>query len=180
MYNGVWIDIFPLSGIPEDKRERGIFYKKGVLLNRINIKTKMSFLSQRTLKGKVAWILFLPLRIVPNIYWWETWKNELKKYPLYESTYTGHVWGMLMRKRNCHAECFSGYIEFPFEDTAMRCPKGYDEYLTKLFGDYMKLPPKENRVLKHGIDGGIIDLNTPYKVYAERKYKEKNIRGKKA
>ena len=37
----------------------------------------------------------------------------------------------------------------PFEDTTIQMPVGYDEYLSNLFGDYMKLPPEEKRVTHH-------------------------------
>lgn len=34
----------------------------------------------------------------------------------------------------------------PFEDMMMRIPKNYDSYLTQLYGDYMQLPPENERV----------------------------------
>lgn len=40
---------------------------------------------------------------------------------------------------------FSSYINFPFENTVMRVPVGYDQYLTQLFGDYMKVPDVKHR-----------------------------------
>lgn len=33
----------------------------------------------------------------------------------------------------------------PFEDTELPVPEHYHEYLTQMFGDYMKLPPVEQR-----------------------------------
>ena len=41
---------------------------------------------------------------------------------------------------------FEEYIIVPFEDLSVRLPKYYDEYLTYIYGDYMKLPPIEERV----------------------------------
>ncbi len=43
-------------------------------------------------------------------------------------------------------EWFEKYIVVPFEDLNVRLPKFYDEYLTYIYGDYMKLPPIEERV----------------------------------
>ena len=37
-------------------------------------------------------------------------------------------------------EWFASHIDLPFEDTTMRCPVGYKEYLTQQFGDYMQYP----------------------------------------
>ena len=46
-------------------------------------------------------------------------------------------------------EWFSNYIMMPFEDLQVKLPVGYHEYLTYMYGDYMKLPPEENRVSNH-------------------------------
>jgi len=37
-----------------------------------------------------------------------------------------------------------------FENTELCIPEYYDEVLTEVYGDYMKLPPKEKRVPTHG------------------------------
>lgn len=42
-------------------------------------------------------------------------------------------------------------IEHPFEDTTFNVPKGYHEYLTHAYGDYMKLPPEDKRENRHQI-----------------------------
>lgn len=41
-------------------------------------------------------------------------------------------------------------IEIRFEDTKFSIPAQYDEVLTCIYGDYMELPPKEQRVQSHG------------------------------
>ena len=41
-------------------------------------------------------------------------------------------------------------IRIRFEDTPLSIPAHYDEVLTCIYGDYMKLPPKEQRVPSHG------------------------------
>ena len=44
---------------------------------------------------------------------------------------------------------FEETIDVPFGDTTVRIPRDFDEYLTCLYGDYMKLPPLEQRVSAH-------------------------------
>jgi lipopolysaccharide cholinephosphotransferase len=44
---------------------------------------------------------------------------------------------------------FANTIEVPFENITINLPVGYHEYLTKLFGDYMSLPPKEKQISHH-------------------------------
>lgn len=44
-------------------------------------------------------------------------------------------------------------IQIRFEDCTLCIPKHYDEVLTKLYGDYMQLPPKEERRPSHESTG---------------------------
>jgi lipopolysaccharide cholinephosphotransferase len=44
------------------------------------------------------------------------------------------------------AYLFGEYTELPFEDDTFMVLKEYHAFLTELFGDYMKLPPVEQRV----------------------------------
>ena len=60
-------------------------------------------------------------------------------------------------------EIFSSVVMVPFEDKKVSAPIGYDKYLKIAFGDYMTLPPEEERVAKH--DAVKIDTNVSYKNY---------------
>ena len=44
---------------------------------------------------------------------------------------------------------FRDTVRLPFEDTTIRAPIGYDDVLTRSYGNYMELPPVEKRVAKH-------------------------------
>lgn len=45
----------------------------------------------------------------------------------------------------------------PFENKMFYIPKGYDNLLTHIYGDYMKLPPVEDQVAKHLSSTYLID-----------------------
>lgn len=47
-------------------------------------------------------------------------------------------------------EWFSSYVFMPFENIDVKVPIGYDEFLKVYYGDYLQLPPVENRVPSHG------------------------------
>ncbi len=49
------------------------------------------------------------------------------------------------------AEWFSDSVSFPFEDTCVDVPVGYDEFLTAMYGDYMTLPPIEQQSSHHAL-----------------------------
>ena len=46
-------------------------------------------------------------------------------------------------------EIFSSAVKLEFEGHQLNAMVGYKEYLTSLYGDYMKLPPKEKQVSHH-------------------------------
>ena len=46
---------------------------------------------------------------------------------------------------------FDTLIELPFEDTVVNAPKNWDENLTRLYKDYMAMPPEEKRNSGHDV-----------------------------
>lgn len=46
-------------------------------------------------------------------------------------------------------EWFEDVIDYPFADTTVKIPRDYDGYLRCLYGDYMTLPPVEQRHSEH-------------------------------
>ena len=75
----------------------------------------------------------------------------------------------------CYSTCgLHGHGSFPasslgdgivgkFENLDVVLPVEYDVYLKALYGDYMKLPPIEQRILKHACV--VIDPDKPYTNY---------------
>ena len=71
------------------------------------------------------------------------------KYRGVECDYCGvAVWGYGMREINLRKN-WDNVIEMQFEDIMAPVPEGYDNYLTCVYGDYMKLPPESKRVSTH-------------------------------
>ena len=174
MYGGVWLDIFPLAGIPKPGKGRERFYTKGVWLEYINKKSCRNISNVHSVKGKALSFLLSPLKLLPAGFIWNVWFSELKKHPVCESDFTGHVWEGKMLKLTFPADFFKDYVELPFENTVMRCPVGYHEYLTQSFGDYMQWPPESKRNSGHDFDEGIIDLDISYEIYVEKRRRGKN------
>lgn len=56
----------------------------------------------------------------------------------------------------------------PFEDTELPVPTQCEAYLEKRYGNYMELPPEENRHPEHSLL--FFDLNKSYKEYRGTKY----------
>ena len=48
------------------------------------------------------------------------------------------------------SKILNSYIKVDFEGTELMIMKGYDLYLRKFYGDYMKLPKTEHQKPEHG------------------------------
>ena len=72
----------------------------------------------------------------------------------------GSLKGMKLRHPR---EDFASVVYKDFEGHQIPVMKGYERYLCLIWGDYMQLPPVEQRVAKH--DAVFADLHTPYKEY---------------
>ena len=72
--------------------------------------------------------------------------NSLESDEVYEQTVNFKFGYWVVPK-----SCFDNLTELEFEDEKFKCPGNYDEYLTKVYGDYMVLPPEEKRAKGHNI-----------------------------
>ncbi|MBQ6440331.1 MAG: LicD family protein [Mogibacterium sp.] len=165
-YKGIFVDIMPMSAMPDDAEERETFYTKVLDYKRLNYWRRFPFkvVKSKRKKTKLKWLL---MRVAgPYIkvnYYSEKWLDLLRSKPFGSTSTTGYTWSKNIRRYTFPAELFDKTIELPFEDTTIRCPARYDEYLTLQFGDdYMELPPEEKRLPHHT---EVVDIHNSYKKY---------------
>ena len=82
----------------------------------------------------------------------------------------------ITHKKNAYIykrEWLDDFIMMPFEDMEIPVPKGYDEILKSLYGDYMKLPSMEERGVHHNI---FFDPDKPYTEYQGKITRDEAIR----
>ena len=163
-YKGIYVDVMPFFGTPNNAKQRKIHcYLMGACY-RLYKQKNSSFNDIRHLRGRLFWILLHPfLLLFPSDYFLNKWKKLGAKFQFDKSEYTSFLWSRFATKLILQTKWFSGYIEYPFETTEIRCPKDFDSYLQKQYGDYMTLPPKEEQE-NQGI-GCFVDLDRPYKYY---------------
>lgn len=176
-YKGIYIDIMPLYGIPKGT---SVFKRYTFTVNnlmRLDNKIRSEFaLSFRdfSFKGKIMWILLCPVNAFLRKkygykFWSDMWEKAVSKYDFETAGFVGYTWCFIEDNLIFPKEWFDSSVELPFEDTAIRCPVKWDNYLKHQFGDYMKLPPEAERV-NHS-KNSIIDCNKPFSYY-QKKYKE--------
>lgn len=146
---GVYIDLFILDEIPDDKKEREEVFKRA-----------------GTWQKEWAFFYFTPnsnhsgavnaLRKVANGTGFA--KNIARDINTKAQKYHGKSYGnLLMAVYPRSADIvpkkeFDDLIEVDFEELKLKCLKSYDRMLTGWYKDYMKLPPVEQRVTHHTFD----------------------------
>jgi lipopolysaccharide cholinephosphotransferase len=145
---GVFIDIFPLDGLPADERSRRNLLKKVSLLRRIDCKYRTPLKEAPTLKAKLTGIPFRLLwRVAPINLFYGMEEKALQQYDFDQSPLVFYICKFFIAYEQV---LFSNYTRIKFEHLNLRCPAGYDTYLKVMYGDYNVFPPPDKRLGTHG------------------------------
>ena len=143
-YLGVDIDIFPLDGQPEGEEDFKIWYKK---LIRLYLLFYFVAGNNRIGSYKHRITVFLAKPIATRKRLLNMAGRFHSKYPYETSKYVGSIEAYLNEIGDrFEKQCFEKSILLEFEGHKFRAPIGYDDVLKSIYGDYMKLPPPEERV----------------------------------
>ena len=144
---GIDIDVFPLDGQPDDNQFKE--FEKDTN-KRIKLHSCLHFAIAPykclSLKGKIAGLF---CRVIGKDYFIKQYIISSKQRDFYNSEMVGFMTPYSKTKHHHRKEIFAGKVKVRFEDTEFWAPIGYDEYLTNLYGDYMKLPPVEKQTTHH-------------------------------
>lgn len=156
---GLYIDIFPLYGIPNETiydRLKAMY----ILLCQYGLERR----NFKTLYGRIAHYLGKPLKFFHGPKTLSEVALEKRKFSgakkfddsdfvtffdfnimKYGYDASGHI-------RPYKREWFKNSKIVKFENVELPIPSGYDELLRECYGDYMTPPPPDKQVLKHGTE----------------------------
>lgn len=151
---GIWIDIFPIDGAENDR----ILFKKRVdqiynlwIRNFYYRSIQIPYNTKKNILQKLK--LFVK-RIIWKKYDTVSRHIKLQKKIIYGST--DYVTSLSVpeckEKEYYPISYFKEYIEVEFEGNNFLSIKEYDKFLNYVYGDYMKLPPEEDRKPKHSFN----------------------------
>jgi lipopolysaccharide cholinephosphotransferase len=143
------VDILPLDGSPNNELLRKIYYFKIMALRALislTYRDNIDPLRKRSAKEKIMIRigLLLPLNRIFN-----PQKLKLKldksmmKYSMASSEFSGCLMGAYRTKQMVPTNWFAAGAKYQFEDIDANGPEKYDEYLSQMYGDYMKMPSQE-------------------------------------
>ncbi|MBR3195491.1 MAG: LicD family protein [Clostridia bacterium] len=153
---GVNIDIFPVENLADDFDEalsrirKAYRYNQALQIKIVRWRKERAFV--RNLELMAAKLVFLG-RSVPSIL------NRLDSFCCERKNrdtmkYIGVMAGIVGadEKRVYEAEWFRETRMVPFEGQLFPVPGNAEELLTRVYGDYMKLPPESERVTHHDFE----------------------------
>lgn len=142
----LWIDIFPMDGLPEDEEESKKILEKARKL-KMNLTRTQAKIGQG--KSLIRTIVKIPAMIVLKMIGPESLGKKLDKmarsYGFDESDFIAGISWSLGAKERMEKAKYLPLEDVEFNGRKFHAPAGWDYYLTNIYGDYMTLPPKEKR-----------------------------------
>lgn len=156
---GFFVDVFPYDNLPDNMTQRKRFSRR-IMMYRYIMQMKGGL---RPWKNKtklidkiIVYISRFPFKMLALIM---CRKRMILKYTKLMNKYNDEVTscvcqesgGARFGKYPILREYISSFQSLEFENTSFMCPSEYDKFLRGIYGDYMKLPPKEEQRSTHGI-----------------------------
>lgn len=144
---GLWVSIFPIDNVP-DSDECLQKMTKDIRFYSNMFRMRHHFSWSKT-KGFIKNIILYMMQVLPKDYWHNKAERVIKSYNHVKTVRRGQFAIYWHDPWVCSSSAFDEYVEVDFEGEKFFIIKGYDEYLRCQYGDYMQLPPEEQRVQKH-------------------------------
>lgn len=148
------IDVFPLEAVPSDEAEYAKFSRKIRLLRRMFI-----FSNSALFKGNgfaKAFILkpipIIICKIIGSKRIFRMFRNLINKINYDDAQYIALLTGQYTENEQYPKDKYYKLLRLDFEGLKLPALESYDEYLTRLYGDYMQLPDETHRQPHHSFD----------------------------
>lgn len=142
------IDVWPYDNAPNDRIGAEKLYKKRDFY-RMWEKQRIPLVKPggNAIRKALVYMLRVVIKVLPSWFFTERIVINAKKYKNMSTDYYGSFLGWT--NPICRKTAFNQLIDHVFEGKEYKIPIGYDELLTSLYGNYMQLPPIEERSTHH-------------------------------
>ncbi len=146
-HTGIFVDIFPIDRSPASSAEKKSFQWKCM---------KYQLYTREFVPPKAS----APVKVVSKLFLSVTSEKKRSEYrrsfeedcinrSLDKSLKTIAIETVSNARKEYPADLLNEFTELSFEGKKYQCFAKWDEFLTLKYGDYMKLPPEEERVWTH-------------------------------
>ena len=146
-HTGIFIDVFPLDRIPKGKISKNLFLYRSY---KYLMYTRENLYSEENRKIKLAMSLIMKLTSHKHrMRYRSKYIAWIKKFEEDNSLKCIGIEMPSMLKIEFPSNIADEYVDLEFEGQRFMCFKKWHEFLSTMFGDYMKLPPEEERSWQH-------------------------------
>lgn len=160
LHQGIYVDIMILHKVPDNSFTQKIVYYESKFVT-------LYALSQRNWKPKSKGqkLALSALKVLPCALLDKMFYRRIYHYENMDGNYKYCYWITPAKFKNglFDKEFFSDPVDISFEDTKLLGSKYIKEYLKYRYGDYMKLPSKEQQ--KAAVHAMIFDVDRDYTEY---------------
>ncbi len=138
---GVFIDILPIDGLPENFLIRKLHYKYSKVICALGNSCIRSRFNEKEDYIAIKQIVHFITRHMDSRFFFKWLNGNASKYTFDKCKYVGAILAEHYGERETILrELMSQAVYLQFEGRKFPVPVGYDIYLTNLYGDYMKIP----------------------------------------
>lgn len=149
---GVYVDVFPIDGLGTKSEAKKNFnatrFERELLVAR-NWKRFFRSKTHAWYIEPVRFAFWIMSRFVSTSKLVDRVETYYAKFPVEKSQCAAVVCGSYREKEILPAEVLNTFSEVEFEGKQFMAFEKYDDYLSSIYGDYMKLPPKDKQVSHH-------------------------------
>lgn len=143
----LWIDIFPVDGLPSDIKKVENIYKQCSFYRKLFMIAHARLGEGKSRFHKYGKYILKPLvRLIGAKYFSRKIEEIARQIPYESAKYVGIVtWGLYGVGERMLKREFEKEVEVEFEGYKMPAFSCWDSYLHGIYGNYMQLPPLEKR-----------------------------------
>ncbi len=151
MYHPIFVDIFPIEGLPADYQAARRHYFHLVCYRKMQRAASLKHMEARSMAAHIFHVLAcIPAKLAGYRTWSRLVQKVARKYRFDDMEYVGVMTAAVheIEERVPKKEYLQA-TEVLFEGKYYHAPGNYDLYLTQLYGDYMKMPPLDKQQSHH-------------------------------
>lgn len=149
---GVYVDVFPIDGLGDSEDAKRNFeatrFDRELLVAR-NWKRFFRSKTHAWYIEPIRFAFWVISRFVSTNRLVDRVEEYYAQFPIEKSECAAIICGSYREKEIMPTEILNSFTEVEFEGKRFMAFKEYDKYLRKIYGDYMKLPPKEKQITHH-------------------------------
>jgi len=141
----IWIDVFPLDGLPSDEKENRKIHKQNRFLGRLHGGTKTRLSNEKNGVKKIGkFFASTLLKLYGGKRISEKMMRNARRYDYHTAEREGNLtWGGI--QGNKVKEYEHPMVTKTFRGREFPVHPRWEEWLTNMYGEYLKLPPLEKR-----------------------------------